>query len=120
MQRRHGVDRLAAEGLTFTRGYVTTAICSHKAPAAFSIGAKFIKYGLTRFESLVLIVLFACVTPLGICIGLAEGSAADGYELTGIDNEMVVHHKAARALSVSLGRPPSTRRRSPTRCPACR
>ena len=54
---------------------LTTAICSHKAPAAFSIGAKFIKYGLTRFESLVLIVLFACVTPLGICIGLAANQA---------------------------------------------
>ena len=26
--KTHNIDRLAAEGLTFTRGYVTTAICS--------------------------------------------------------------------------------------------
>ena len=42
----------------------------------------------------------------GICIGLAEGSAADGYELTGIDNEMVVHHKAALALPARRGDDP--------------
>ena len=50
---------------------LTTAICSHKAPAAFSLGTKFIKEGLTRLESIALILLFACTTPLGIAIGLA-------------------------------------------------
>ena len=54
---------------------LTTAICSHKAPAAFSIGAKFIKEGLTRLESVALIILFACVTPLGIVIGIAADQA---------------------------------------------
>ena len=54
---------------------IAVAIISHKAPAAFSIGTKFMRNGLDFKTSAALIALFACVTPVGIGIGIAAGSS---------------------------------------------
>ena len=54
---------------------IAVAICSHKAPAAFSIGAKFLRDGMPVKLVLPLIGAFSLVTPVGIGIGIGIGSA---------------------------------------------
>ena len=54
---------------------IAVAICSHKAPAAFSIGAKFLRDGMPVKLVLPLIGAFSLVTPVGIGIGICIGSA---------------------------------------------
>lgn len=56
---------------------VAVAIMSHKAPAAFSMGFALYKSGVnTYFRMCAIILTFACVTPLGIAIGIAVGSSS--------------------------------------------
>ena len=54
---------------------VAVAICAHKAPAAFSIGSKFLRDGMSMKDVLALIITFSLVTPVGIGIGIGIGSA---------------------------------------------
>lgn len=54
---------------------VAVAICSHKAPAAFSIGSKFLRDGMSLKHVLALVGAFSLVTPIGIGIGIGVGSA---------------------------------------------
>ena len=65
-------------GMQTERSNVSTllvAIASHKAPAAFSIGSKFIRSGISRMQAILLICIFAIVTPVGIGIGIGSGSS---------------------------------------------
>ena len=55
---------------------VFVAIASHKAPAAFSIGSKFIRNGMDAKTVVSLIVVFSLVTPVGIIIGFLVGSTS--------------------------------------------
>ena len=55
---------------------IAVAITSHKAPAAFSIGSKFIRNGMTVTQTLSLVGIFSIVTPVGIAIGIAVGSSS--------------------------------------------
>lgn len=55
---------------------VAVAICSHKAPAAFSIGSKFMRNGMAVSQVLALVFIFALVTPVGIGIGIGVGSSS--------------------------------------------
>jgi zinc transporter 1/2/3 len=55
---------------------IAVAICAHKAPAAFSIGSKFIRNGMPLTHVMVLLVIFSLVTPLGIGIGIGVGGAS--------------------------------------------
>jgi len=54
---------------------VAVAICAHKAPAAFSLGSKFLRDGMSLKHVLALIGAFSLVTPVGIGIGIGIGSA---------------------------------------------
>ena len=55
---------------------VAVAICSHKAPAAFSVGSKFIRSGLPPRHVMALVIVFTLVTPFGIVIGIWSGGAS--------------------------------------------
>ena len=51
------------------------AISAHKAAAAFSIGCAFLRCGVTRVSTLLaFMTIFACITPIGIAIGIAAGT----------------------------------------------
>jgi len=55
---------------------LTVAICAHKAPAAFAVGSKFVRSGMSRPLIVLCVAAFACVTPLGIGVGIGVGSRA--------------------------------------------
>ena len=63
---------------------IAVAIISHKAPAAFSIGTKFMRNGLDFKTSAALIALFACVTPVGIGITAGSSDATARLVLEGL------------------------------------
>lgn len=54
---------------------VAVAICSHKAPAAFSVGSKFMRSGLPMSHVVALVLVFTLVTPFGIVVGILSGDA---------------------------------------------
>ena len=55
---------------------IFTAIASHKAAAAFSIGCAFLRCGMTNPQTLfIFMAAFSCITPIGILIGCAAESA---------------------------------------------
>ena len=55
---------------------VAVAICSHKAPAAFSVGSKFMRSGLPTPHVIGLVIAFTLVTPFGIVVGILAGAAS--------------------------------------------
>ena len=55
---------------------IFTAIASHKAAAAFSIGCAFLRCGMTNPQTLfIFMTVFSFITPIGILIGCAAESA---------------------------------------------
>jgi len=76
----HAVLAGVSLGVQSTRAQITAvaiAIISHKAPAAFSIGFAFLKSGVTTYTRMCAIMFaFACVTPVGIAIGIGIGSSS--------------------------------------------
>ena len=76
----HAVLAGVSLGVQSTRTNITAvaiAIISHKAPAAFSIGFAFYKSGVTTYKHMCAIMFaFACVTPIGIAIGVGIGSSS--------------------------------------------
>jgi len=76
----HAILAGVSLGVQSTRTNITAvaiAIISHKAPAAFSIGFAFYKSGVTTYKHMCAIMFaFACVTPLGIAIGVGIGSSS--------------------------------------------
>ena len=55
---------------------VSIAIFSHKGPAAFSVGSKFMRSGLPTPYVIGLVLAFTLTTPFGIAIGIAAGAAS--------------------------------------------
>ena len=74
----HAVLAGVALGMGTTRSRVASvavAICAHKAPAAFSVGSKFMRSGLPMSHVLMLVLVFTLVTPFGIMVGILAGGA---------------------------------------------
>ena len=74
----HAVLAGVSLGMQSTRsrvGAVAVAICSHKGPAAFSVGSKFLRSGLPTAHVIALVLAFTLVTPFGIVVGILSGGA---------------------------------------------
>ena len=67
---------LGMQGSTSRVAAVAVAICSHKGPAAFSVGSKFLRSGLPTSQVVALVLAFTLVTPFGIVVGILSGGAS--------------------------------------------
>ena len=68
---------LGMQGSTSRVAAVAVAICSHKGPAAFSVGSKFLRSGLPTSQVVALVLAFTLVTPFGIVVGILSGAWPD-------------------------------------------
>ena len=67
---------LGMQGTKSRVAAVAVAICSHKGPAAFSVGSKFLRSGLPTSQVVALVLAFTLVTPFGIVVGILSGGAS--------------------------------------------
>ena len=62
-------DRVGAESLRSQAVVLLLAILAHKAAAAFALAVAFIRAAFPRSQVMLVVILFACVTPCGVIAG---------------------------------------------------